>query len=437
MKKGKKILALLLALVFVMASMTACGGKEKKEDEGKATPVAETDAPDENVEPIDVELLVWAPQEEQTDYEGFGDNLLDTMCKKFAELHPEYNITFKYAVCAEGDAKTELQKDAAAGADVFMYAGDQTSELAKNGVLYPLTVGVDEVVAGNSEASITAATVDGKLYGIPFSPNSWFMYYDKSKYTEEEVLSLDTMMAKDLGKGNYNFSIDIDNGWYNASFFLAAGCELFGPDGIDPTTVTFNNETGLKVGEYMIDLATNPKFLLQTDENIAISYMKEGKCAAFCGGTWNATDVEAALGENYAATKLPTITIDGEEKQLSSFADYKYIGVNANTKYPEVAQLLAAYLGGEECQLSRFEARSTAPTLTSLAENADVQANVAVAALSLQAGHASVQSTIPQMNNYWAPAAAFGAGIYNKEIKKDNLQTELDAFVDNILTTLE
>ncbi len=438
MKKGKKLIALLMALVLVMGLMTACGSDKKEEAANTATTDDAAKATDDAAAaaPTDVKLLVWGPQEEQTAYEGYGDSLLGTLCEQFAAEHPEWNITFEYAVCAEGDARTELQKDAAAGADVFYFAGDQTAELQANGVLYPLTIGIDEIKADNLEDPINAATIDGALYGIPFSPNSWFMYYDKSKFTEEEVKSLDTMMAKDLGDGVYNFSLDLDNGWYNAAFFLGAGCQLFGTDGKDATVCTFNNETGKAVGEYMIGLGTNPKFLMQTDENIALSYMKEGKLGAFCSGTWDANNVKEALGENFGAAQLPTFKVNGTDNQISSFKDYKYIGVNANTQYPEAAQALAAYLGGKDSQTARFTARSITPTLQSIASGAEVAAAPESVALNNQMALSTIQSSIPQMSNYWEPAAAFGIGIYNKEITKDNLQEQLDAFVDNVLTSI-
>lgn len=58
------------------------------------------------------------------------------------------------------------------------------------------------------------------------------MFYNNSYYTKDEVQSLDTMMAKDLGKTDsgkdiYNFSIDISDGFYIASFFYAGGCTLY------------------------------------------------------------------------------------------------------------------------------------------------------------------------------------------------------------------
>lgn len=449
MRKTRKIGAMLLSLALLAGSLTACGKSDSKESDGKvATPTTTastevTQKPEEKpAEAKKITLKVWGPQEEQTSYDGYGDSLLGYMCEQFAAVNPQWDITFTYGAVSEADAKTELSKDATAGADVFMFASDQTAFLVENGILAPITIGADEVIAANGGAgagSIAAASFDNFLYAVPFTPNSWFMYYDSSKYTEDEVKSLDTMMAKDLGEGAYNFAFDIDNGWYNASFFFAAGCSLFGADGQNASEFTFNNANGLAVGNYLVDLVSNKKFLEETDNGAnAINAFAEGKLGAWCSGTWNAEKVAEALGDNYAATKLPTININGVDSQMKSFADYKYIGVNMNTdpEAMEAAQALAVYLGGEESQKVRFLARSIAPTVTSLVNDPEVANNVAVAALSLQSAHTQFQSTISQMDNYWTPAQGFGAGIYNGEINKANMQEQLDAFVTNVLTAL-
>ncbi|SCP99479.1 extracellular solute-binding protein [Anaerobium acetethylicum] len=430
MKKFKKIVTLMTVATMVGASLMGCG----KDDTDNNTNTAEETK--EVTEVTEVALKVWGPQEEQAANGSYSEGILKAMCDKFAEEHPEWDITFEYGVVSEADAKTELNKDAAAGADVFMFASDQTAELVENGILAPLTLYADDIIASNGEAAIEAATFDDLLYAVPFTPNSWFLYYDKSKFTEDEVKSLDAMMAKDLGADVDNFSIDLDNGWYNAAFFFAGGCTLFGEDGLDATDCTFNSPAGLAVGNYLVDLATSDRFLMFSDGN-ALTAFADGKLGAYCSGTWEAAAIQEALGENYGAAKLPAITLDGKEAQLSSFADFKYIGVNMNSEYPEAAQALAAYLGGEECQKIRFEARSIAPTNINLVEDPAVAANAAVVALNEQSGHATLQSTIAQMGNFWTPAEAFGAGVYSGEITKENMQEALDAFVESILTTLK
>lgn len=428
MKKTRKLIATALVIMLAMASFSACGKKEEKpvtppETEETNEPVAT----EEEVTTEDVALKVWGPQEEQ--------EILKQMCDTFNENHPEWNITFTYGVVAEGDAKEELLKDTEAGADVFMYASGGTAELVAADAIYPLTKNEDAIRAIHGEAAVAAGVVDGVLYAVPFTPNSWFMYYDKSMYTEEEVKSLDTMMAKDLGAGIKNFSCDLSNSWYIEAFFLGAGCTLFGEDGSDATDCTFNNETGVKVGNYLLNLASNPKYSEELDGKFR-SELKEGTLAAGCSGTWDAAEIKESLGDNYAACKLPTFTIDGTEYQLSNFADFKSIGVNTATQYPLPAMALAEYLGNEECQKIRYEKRQVTPTVTSLASDSVVASDPATSALILQTNFSTVQPTIVQMNNYWKVAEAFGNGIINGEVTSANMQEKLDLMVEGILATL-
>ena len=283
MKKSKKFIALFMMTIMLISSLAACGKKGKDEATDSQNNSEQTDNQGQNnqednkeeTKVEDVTLKVWGPQEEQ--------DLLKQMTDAFAKAHPEYNITFEFGVVSEEEAATEITKDPAAAADVFAFASDQTANLVSAGLLYPITLNIDAIKAANSEPSIQAATIDGQLYAYPFTPNSWFMYYDKSKFTEDEVLSLEKMMEKDLGEGVKNFSVDINNGWYLSAFFFAGGCTLFGPDGKDPNTVTFNDANGLAVTNYLIDLVSNPKFLEEDQGNI-LNAFANGTLGAACSG---------------------------------------------------------------------------------------------------------------------------------------------------------
>ena len=141
-----KYFALLMVSILIISSFVACGDKTKDgEGETKETEEVVEDTKEEPedetedeapVEVKDIELKVWAPQEEQ--------DLLKQMTEGFASAHSEYNITWDYGVVAEGDAMTELTKDAAEAADVFMFASDQTAGLVNAGILYPITYNVEE-----------------------------------------------------------------------------------------------------------------------------------------------------------------------------------------------------------------------------------------------------------------------------------------------------
>jgi arabinogalactan oligomer/maltooligosaccharide transport system substrate-binding protein len=436
----KKLFAFALVLVMVLASTTGCSSKKDTKEEQEVTTPQNNDAAtntdkeedeekssDEAPAKVeDVTLKVWAPEEEQ--------EILVQMCDAFAEAHPEYNITYEYGIMGVDDVIDALKKDAEVASDVFLYPSGGIAELVEAGLIYPLTLNLDQIKAAHGAGAIKSCTLSDLLYGIPVTPNSWFMYYNSSMYTEDEVKSLETMMAKDLGEGISNFSCDVDNSWYMSAFFYAAGGTLFGANGDDPTNCSWNDATGYNVGKYLIDLINNPKYIEDAD-GLAGSLMAEGKLAALCSGTWSAETLKTALGDNYAAVKLPTISLNGTDLQLSNFADFKAFGVNALTKFPKPAMELAEWLGGEECQLIRFEKNNTPPTIVSLIENPTVAASKEVAALSSQTNYSTPNPSTSKLNDYWTPAAAFGAGIVNGDITEANLQESLDAMVEGFLST--
>ena len=424
--KTRKLISTLTALALTGTLMAGCGASDSTSGSADSTGNAAASSGSGDT----VTLTVWGPQE--------GQDYLKRMCESFAAANPDKNYVFNYGVVSEADAKKEMLKDVSAGADVFGFASDQTGELVSAGALYRVTKNKDEIIANNTAPSIQAATVDGELYGYPYVSDTYFMYYDKSKFTEDEVLSLDTMLAKDIPGTSINFAFDVDNGWYQSAFFFGAGCKLFGDDGTDPTQCDFNNDRGFLVGEYLIDLVKNPKFGSNFDDGLVKAGFADGSIAAAVTGTWNATDIQASLGDNYAATKLPSFKLsNGEEVQMGGMANFKIIGVNSETKNPLDAMALAEWLTSYDNQVINFEERSLAPTNTKLANDTEkLYSNAAVAALAQQAQYATVQTSIPQCGNYWTPAEAFGQDLIAGNITTDNLQEKLNQYVESVLSTL-
>lgn len=378
----------------------------------------------------DAKLKIWGSQEDQ--------DMLKGIIEDFKADNPEaadWNI--ETAVVSAADAKNEVLKDPTVAADIFEFASDQIAELQSAGALYRITKNKDKIIADNVENSVDAATIDGEMYGYPNTSNSFFMYYDKSKYTEEEVKSLDTMLAKDLGAGVTNFSMDLDNGWYSSAFFFGAGCTLFGEDGTDPKQCDFNNEKGVLVGDYLLDLCTNPKVKNQDDALLLASF-KEGKLGASLTGTWNAAALEESLGDNFGVATVPNITLeDGTEVSPSTIVNFNLYGINAQTKYPAEAMLLAEYLTSEKCQKTRFEVRNSAPTNKKLAADTELlSTSPAVEVLSKQVETSTVQPSIPQIANFWSPMEAFGQDCIAKAVTKDNMQKTMDTMVEGILSKL-
>ncbi len=379
------------------------------------------------VETQDVTLKIWVPEEEV--------DITDQMVKSFDDIHDEFNITYEIAVVGIDEAPQALETDADTAADIFYTPSGGVADLAGKGLLLPITKDFETISSDLPESALNAVTIDGLTYAVPFSPNTFFMYYNKELFTEDEVKNLDTMMAKDLGDGKWNFSTQITNSWYLEMFFLGNGCTLFGADGTDATDCTFNNAAGLEAAQYVLDLAGNAKYLEDKD-GVGGSAFKEGNLGAVTSGAWSAPEFREALGDKLGAVALPTANIGGKDVQLSNFVDFKTITVKSNTAYPLAAQQLAVYLANQENALTRYQKQGDVPVLESLASSDEISADFVAMALNAQASKATNQPSIPKMGDYWTPMQALGEGIYFGDVKEADLQAQLDALVDSITGTL-
>ncbi len=419
---NKKIGAITLSAMLSVTALMGCGS-----DNTAKTAGTDSNAAAANGEVQQVSLKIWVPEEEV--------DLTKAMTESFDEKHPEFNIDFEIAVVGIDEAPQALETDADTAADIFYTPSGGVADLAGKGLLLPITKDYELIKEDLPESALNAVTVDGLTYAVPFSPNTFFLYYNKDMFNEDEVKSLDTIMAKDLGDGKWNFSTQVTNSWYLEMFFLGNGCTLFGEDGKDPSNCTFNDADGVAAGEYVIDLVSSPKYLEDAD-GVGGSAFKEGTLGAVTSGAWSAPEFREALGDKLGAVALPTATIGGKEVQLSNFVDFKTITVKSNTAYPLAAQQLAVYLATPENCLTRYEEQGDVPVLESLSGSDKIAGDFVAMALNLQASKATNQPSIPKMGDYWDPMKALGEGIYYKEVSKANLQGQLDALVDSVTGTL-
>lgn len=435
MRKSKKFLSLMLAATMI-ASLTACskpadtktssaaksstsGSAAKSSTTGSTTGSTASNSSNEE-EAIEATLTVWGPQEDQAAESG---NWLGTMCNKFAEAHPNWKLTFKYGVCPEGEAKTQVTKDPSAAADVYMLANDNIGDLVAAKAISKLGGSVvDTIKAQNSEVMVNTVTYEDGVYAVPFTANTWFMYYDKRVFSEDDVKSLETMLEK--GK----VSFPLSNSWYNVAFYAANGCTLFGGNNDASAGIDYSGDKATAVTKYLVELVKNKNF--SDDSNgSGIKGLKSGDVNAIFTGAWDYNNVAEALGaENVGVTQLPTAKIDGKEVQLKSFAGSKAIGVNPNTKNPQVAVALAAFLGSTEAQKEHYKTRNTIPTDKSLLSDPEVSSDaVAVAQGNTVANTSIMQPFVAGMSNYWSNAENMGKAILSGEVTLENAAEKTEA----------
>ena len=401
-KMRKRGVAFLLAAALAVAGLSGCGAASGETASGSEK----------------VRLMVWSPQNDQSKDNG---EWLQTMCEAFADEHPEWDITFVYGVADEASAAGQVSQDPEASADVFMYANDtlttltDADALAKFGGTYR-----EEIEGMNSQELLDSIIMDGDLYGVPFTTNTWFMYYDKSVFTEEDIKNLDTMLEKGV------VSFPFTNSWYLPAFYLANGCTLFG-DGTDEAAgVDFGGQKAAEVTDYLIDLRNHPNFRIDADGS-GIAGLRDGSISAMFSGSWDASAVKEALGDNMGVASLPTFTLNGEEKQMLAYAGSKAIGVNPNANNMVAAVALAVYLGSPEAQKAHYEMCGVVPCNTQLLEEETLRTDEVVTAQNDTFNNTSIlQPFVSKMSNCWTPVENMGNSIRNGSVTHENAadQTE-------------
>lgn len=427
----KKVLSLTLVAAMMAGCLAGCGNADSKDEgttaaAGDSTTQAAAASDDAIQNLIDattgtVDLTVWASEEDQ--------ELTTKLIDNFKGQYPDVDFNITLGAESESKAKDDILVDVEAAPDVYAFADDQINELVNAGALQAVQATYTyDVASANLAGSIEAATVDGTLYAYPMTAdNGYFMFYDSSVFTEDDIQSLDAMIEA-AKKANKKIAMDVSNGWYIYSFFQGAGLDLtLNDDGLT-NTCNWNQAGGTDVVQAILDLFKTGVFVDMGDEDQATA-IAEGTICAAVNGTWRADDAKAAWGDNYAAAKLPTYTVAGKQVQMSSYSGYKLIGVNPHSKNVGWSMLLAEYLTSEDVQVTRFNERGLGPSNINASESDAVKADPAISALAAQAAYATPQRV---GGNYWTPAETLGSILAQGNPDGTDLQTLLDNTVDGI-----
>lgn len=449
----KKLVAMLLTMTMAF-SLAACGNSQSQDAAGSDTAAESAPAETETAEPAetakaetpaekqDVSLRVWGAEEDQT--------MLQEMIETFKTNYGDYaNFTIELGVESESTAKDTVLTDIEAAADVYAFASDQLVDLVKAGALQSIDEmdgalqayagkSVADIKSANAVGSVEASTYNDTLYAFPMSAdNGYFLYYDASLLSEEDVASWDSLLAV-AGEAGKKVGMTFASGWYNASFFYGAGfTTALNDDG--STAIDFNKSadcTGVEVVQAMLDIAGNSAFLAIADGDIS-NQIASGSLCAVVSGTWDAAAAQTAFGDGYAATKLPAFTAGGKEIQQGSVAGYKMVAVNAYSENAGWASLLADWITNEDNQAIRFAQREIGPSNSNVAASDEVAANIAIAALAEQSAYGVVQSV---GGNYWDPTQTFGEMIAQGQLAVDDeaaIQEALDTMVEGVSVAAE
>lgn len=428
MKKTKRLLSLLVALVMIfalVATLVACEDLPNPDDETEE-PI---DLPDvnPNADPSRVyDITVWV-----SEIAGV-DTLTLTQIDRFNKLN-EQGYTFNAQVIGvkEGDAASQMISSVEDGADIFCFAQDQTSRLVDAKALaQPGEAASKEISENNDASAVGAVTIGGVKRAYPLtSDNGYFMYYDKRVITKDVDLTSLEALVKACEDAEMNFSMELESSaWYMASFFFATGCHSnWTTDSAGKFTSTdddFNSANGMIAMKGMQILSKSKAHHSSSD---VTDFNAATPSAIVVSGAWAYGDVVKILGEeNLGAAPLPSFTVNGKSYHMGSYAGNKLMGVRPCSDAVKLAglHLLARYLTNKKCQLERFEQFGWGPSNLQAQQNEKVKAAPHILALAQQNEYGIPQGQIH--GSWWDIAKILGA-----KAKVATSDAELQAALDD------
>lgn len=176
----KNATSLILALVFLVSLLAACGGTSSAGAGSVSTSPSEGGASvSTQAEEVTLGYTWWGNQvrAERT----------TTVTEMYTALHPE--VTFALEYC-DGGSYNDLITTRAAGGDLpdlIQVDYDAVPRYADKGLLMPLDEYVEAGIIDLSKCdanTVAAGTVDGSLYALSMGNNARCMFYDASLLEE-------------------------------------------------------------------------------------------------------------------------------------------------------------------------------------------------------------------------------------------------------------
>ena len=427
----KKILAILLAGMMAVTAFAGCGeGQSESSGSGSGgggSIEVKDDLVDESVfgDEDNISLKVWAPDKAVA--------LVKQQVEEFKKAYPGKTFT-KIEVVAqgEGDAVTQLLNDANAAADVFSFASDQLNKAIDAKVIARCAF-KDDVSDENVEDTVKAATIDDQLYAFPeTNDNGYYLVYDKRVVSDDQAKTLEGILEACKAKKK-EFIFNCGDGYYGCTFAFTAGAKIDGleEDGTQKFTEYDEGEAVATLQAFSKLMHDYKGTFVALDNAQLASGLETGTAGAGVDGSWNTKADEKALGENCGAAKLPTIKVNGQDKQLISMFGYKYIGVNAHSKFPASAQILALYLAGQKCQKDRAEQLGWGPSNKVVLDDPVVKNSAVQQAIIAQSENSCAQVNIAP--TLWEPMGNLG----NKLIADETNPNDAEYFKKLLTETIK
>ena len=350
MKKAlKRVLGITLSAALgggLLAGCSSGGGQTATEttvntgQPAEAAPAGETSGSSEEV----TEISFWDG--------NWQEGVWPEIEARWNEEYPHIKVNAEFQADLAND-KYMLALTNGTAPDVLSCALDWVTTFGNAGLLAPL----DEYVARDGmdtgqfvKGAIDAATVDGKLYGLPFRSETYVLFYNKdilaeAGYTEppatwDEVLEV----AAACTKGDvYGYGLCGTN-YSNFSFQYITMLRSSGGSilSADNTLSALDSEAAVRTAQVYKDLmAYAPASVLENDNIANRTLFASGKVAMYMSGIYDLEEIVKTNPElNFACVMAPTA--DGAER--GSILGGWSVAVSGSSKEQEAAWEFVQFL---------------------------------------------------------------------------------------------
>jgi multiple sugar transport system substrate-binding protein len=243
----KKVLALVLCMLFVTGAFAGCKADTKDEatNDTKTTPTAAADTGDDTAAPTEaaqtnnepVKLRLWAhwgsEQRRPT---------IDKIVQAFNDKYKDQNISVEYVYVPFGDIETKMVASVTAGnpANVVVSAIEATNVKAERNQAADIT---DYLTPGIEQQFYPQywdmVKYNDRVYALPFNTDTRLVFYNKTMFAEAGVDAASIKTWDDM----INACKTLDAKFKGTGDYMLAFNPVLGNFGFD--TLAFNNGGGI------------------------------------------------------------------------------------------------------------------------------------------------------------------------------------------------
>ena len=297
----KKIIAMLLAVMMVLA-MAACAPADRDASGESKDPGTQNTEAQGGEETQASEVEIWYYWETVKHQEA-----LNYLIEKYNESQSDVKVTAKYVPFADFKKQLSIGATADELPDIVIIDSPDHASYATMGIFADLTGRFD--TSTYYDGPVASCTIDGKLYGIPADVNCLGLYYNEDMLKEagvevpttwDELKAAAVALTKDNVTGLAFCSLPNEEGTFNfAPWLWSTGA----------TSYDINNENGIRALTFVKDLVDSgamSKECINWTQGDVMNQFISGNVAMMINGPWQIPTMQAEAPDlNWDVTLIP------------------------------------------------------------------------------------------------------------------------------------